>query len=215
MPIFQLSDEHIFPPARLASEDGIVAVGGDLNPNRILEAYRHGIFPWPHEGYPLLWFSPDPRFILKLSDFRIPRTVAKQLKKSNLVFKIDTNFKEVMLNCAYAKRAKQDGTWITDEMIEGYTELHKKGHAHSVEIYADFELVGGLYGISVGKIFCGESMFSKIPHASKFALIHLVDWLSIREYELIDCQQETSHLKQFGAKPMKRDQYLNFFPTKH
>lgn len=208
MTIFQLSNEYIFPPAHLASEDGIVAIGGDLHPDRILEAYKNGIFPWPHKGYPLLWFSPDPRFVLKLSEFRIPRTVQKQLKKSDLIFKFDTNFREVMVNCAYAKRAHQDGTWITDDMIAGYVKLHEMAHAHCVEVYQNGELVGGLYGISVGKIFCGESMFSKVPHASKFALIHLVCHLSKNGYEFIDCQQETAHLKQFGAKPMARQSYL-------
>lgn len=208
MPIFQLSSDHSFPDPSQSSPDGIIAVGGDTHPHRLLAAYRNGIFPWPHEGFPLLWFSPDPRLVLEPNQIRINKTLQKILRKSHFEVKFDANFEEVITNCAYAQRKNQTGTWINHHMIEGYIKLFEMGFAHCVETYDQNKLVGGLYGIAIGNIFFGESMFSVKSHASKIAFVSLVQKLQACQFQLIDCQQETPLLKQFGAKLMPRKIFL-------
>jgi leucyl/phenylalanyl-tRNA--protein transferase len=196
----------IFPSVENANEDGIVAWGGDLHPTRIYTAYQNGIFPWYGKDEPILWWSPDPRFILELSDFKISKSLKKNIKK--FTYKFDTNFYEVIKQCSLAARAGQNGTWLQEEMIEAYQELHHLNIAHSVETYYDGKLIGGLYGISIGSIFCGESMFSYKSDASKAALAILVKHLTKWKYTLIDAQVPTSHLRSLGAKEISRRSYM-------
>lgn len=211
MDIFPLSKFNIiFPDPKYASDKGLLAYGGDLNPNRIMQAYSHGIFPWFKENDPILWWSPNPRFVLELDEFKISKSLAKTLKKNIFQVKFNTNFEEVIRNCAKVKREDQDGTWITDSMIEAYCELHTLGHAHSFESYLDGELVGGGYGVSIGDIFCGESMFTLKNDASKVALVKLVKHLQKKGFWLIDSQIHTKHLMHFGAKEISRDMYLKY-----
>lgn len=195
-----------FPDPRDANEDGILAWGGDLNPSRLLRAYQNGIFPWYSHGDPILWWSPDPRLIMELNDFKLSKSLKKSMKK--FTYKFDTNFQEVMLKCATTPRKDQNGTWINKDVIEAYTELHNLGHAHSVETYYQGELVGGLYGLAIGKVFCGESMFAHKSDASKAAYATLVQCLKQWGYNFIDCQVPTNHLKSLGAKEVARDYFL-------
>jgi leucyl/phenylalanyl-tRNA--protein transferase len=207
MPV--LLDQHIkFPSVDEADENGVIAIGGDLSSNRLLAAYRLGIFPWPHNGLPLLWFCPDPRFVLEPRKFVINQSLKKILKQTSWTIKADTNFLSVINKCAAKKRHEQDGTWITPEVIEGYHALYRLGFAHSIEAYDQDELIGGLYGVSIGSIFFGESMFFEKTNASKICFLtliaHLIEW----EFSLVDCQIYTSHLEKFGAQPMNRDHFL-------
>ncbi len=208
MPIFELSDDFVFPPRHLASKDGILAVGGDLNPERLLLAYSQGIFPWPHEGYPLLWFCPNPRFVLEPNKALIGKSLRKAIRQEPYRMACDTAFTQVMEHCSSSYRPGQDGTWITPGVIDGYTQLHKKGFAHSIEAFSGDQLVGGLYGISLGGFFFGESMFALKPNASKIAfatlLAHLLHW----DFDLVDCQSQTDHLARFGAQHCSRAQFL-------
>lgn len=196
----------IFPDPRDANEDGIVAWGGNLNPSRVIRAYQNGIFPWYSKNDPIIWWSPDPRLVMELNDFKLRKSLKKNMKK--FTYKFDTNFTKVMQNCASAPREGQNGTWIVDDMVEAYTELHGMGIAHSIESYYEGELVGGLYGVVVGGIFCGESMFAKKSDASKAAYAVLIKHLKKWGYDLIDCQVPTDHLKSLGAKEVARDYYL-------
>jgi leucyl/phenylalanyl-tRNA--protein transferase len=198
--------EFKFPHPSESDEDGIVAWGGDLNPARIIRAYQSGIFPWYSKGDPILWWSPNPRLIMELDDFKISKSLKKSLKK--FTYKFDTNFKEVMQNCASKPRKSQNGTWIQDDIVEAYEVLHSMGIAHSIESYKDGELVGGLYGLSIGKVFCGESMFANENDASKSAYTVLVKHLKKWGYDFIDCQVPTDHLKSLGAKEVTRDCFL-------
>lgn len=208
MPIYMLTDELRFPPPEGASPEGIVAIGGDFRPERLLLGYAQGIFPWPSEGLPLLWFSPDPRFVLDLTALHLPRSLKKQLRRARYEIRFDTAFHQVIAQCARTKRPGQRGTWITDELIEGYEQLFARGFAHSAEAYLDGELVGGLYGVGLGKVFYGESMFAKAPDASKCAfamlLAHLVRW----GFVVVDCQVHTEHLERFGAVDWPRKHFL-------
>lgn len=199
--------EFKFPNPNDADEDGIVAWGGDLNPARIIRAYQSGIFPWYSKGDPILWWSPNPRLIMELDDFKISKSLKKSLKK--FTYKFDSSFKEVMQNCASKPRKGQNGTWIQDDIVEAYEVLHSMGIAHSIESYKDGELVGGLYGLSIGKVFCGESMFANENDASKSAYTVLVKHLKKWGYDFIDCQVPTDHLKSLGAKEVTRDYFLN------
>jgi leucyl/phenylalanyl-tRNA--protein transferase len=208
MPIFALTDEILFPPPELADEDGIIAVGGDLRPERLIAAYRAGIFPWPHEGYPLLWFCPPKRFVLKPQNLHIRRSLQKAMRKGRYEIAFDTCFSDVMRGCQAKDRPDQDGTWITDEMIEGYTRLHEMGFAHSAEAFEDGKLVGGVYGVSMGGTFCGESMFANAPDASKIAFATLVTHLIAWGFDLVDCQNESEHLASFGAHLVSRKEFL-------
>ena len=208
MPIYRLIKEVIFPSAEEAHSSGLLAVGGDLSSGRLLEAYRRGIFPWYSENEPILWWSPDPRLVLDLDDFRISRSLRKTLNKQTFRVTFDQVFSDVMQACATVPRAGQPGTWITDEMQEAYARLHKLGYAHSVETWFDGELAGGLYGVSLGKAFFGESMFHHRTDASKVALAALVERLKSWDFHFIDAQMTTEHLLRFGAKELPRRVFL-------
>lgn len=195
-----------FPHPNSADEDGIVAWGGDLNPSRLTKAYQNGIFPWYGNNDPIIWWSVNPRLILELDDFKLSRSLKKSMKKFS--YKFDSNFKEVMKNCKNIKREKQNGTWIQNEVVKAYCELFDLGIAHSVESYLEGKLVGGLYGVVVGGVFCGESMFSQVTDASKSAFAVLITHLKVWGYDFIDCQVPTEHLKSLGAKEVSRDYFL-------
>lgn len=195
-----------FPDPRLANPDGIVAYGGDLNLFRIMKAYQMGIFPWYSSGDPILWWSPDPRLILELDEFRLTRSLRKKIPQFEIRF--DTAFSEVIQACGAIPRRGQRGSWILPEVAEAYEELHEVGHAHSVEAYQNGVLVGGLYGVVVGSVFCGESMFSRVSDASKVALATLIPKLKKWGFDFIDCQVPTDHLKSLGAKEISRDAFL-------
>lgn len=195
-----------FPDPRNANEDGIVAWGGDLNPSRLIRAYQAGIFPWYSKDDPIIWWSTDPRLIMELDDFKVSKSLKKSIKKFE--YKFDSNFIEVMKNCACADRGDQNGTWISDDIIEAYSTLNGMGITHSVESYLDDKLVGGLYGVVVGKLFCGESMFSLVSDASKSAYAILIKHLKHWGYDFIDCQVPTEHLKTLGAKEVSREYFL-------
>ena len=211
MTIFPLDKfSYTFPNANDATQEGVVAYGGDLNPNRIIKAYMNGIFPWYNEGDPILWWSPNPRLILSLQDFKVSKTLFKTINKQIFSVKFDTNFKQVMQECAKMPREGQKGSWILPEVIDAYCQLHEMGFAHSFEAYVDNELVGGGYGIVVGDIFCGESMFAKHNDASKVAFYYLVEHLKQQGFSMIDCQIPTAHLKSLGAKEIERTQFLQY-----
>ena len=197
----------IFPHPNEADENGIVAWGGDLNPARIIQAYQSGIFPWYSKDEPILWWSPNPRLIMELDDFKISKSLKKSLKKFS--YKFNTNFSIVMQNCASKQRKGQNGTWIQKDVIQAYEALHSMGVAHSIESYLDGELVGGLYGLSIGKVFCGESMFANESDASKSAYAVLIKHLKKWGYDFVDCQVPTNHLKSLGAKEVSREYFLN------
>jgi len=202
----KLSYHLSFPDPSDASSDGIVAFGGDLSPSRLMMAYRMGIFPWYSINDPILWWSPDPRLILELDEFKLSRSLRKKLASFEIRF--DTAFSEVIRECSIAPRKGQKGSWIVPDMIEAYETLHALGYAHSVEAYQDGILVGGLYGVSVGGVFCGESMFAKVSDASKAAFAVLIKHLRQCGYSFIDCQVPTDHLKSLGAKEISRKEFL-------
>lgn len=190
---------------------GLLAAGADLSPERLLEAYRHGIFPWYSEGQPILWWSTDPRMVLMTADFKVSdslnKTYRKACRDTRWVFLFNSAFEQVMRSCA-EPRQNQAGTWISEDIIVGYVSLHQRGFAHSCEAWLDGELVGGAYGVCIGKMFYGESMFAKVTDASKMALLHLVQHLRQQGVEMIDCQQETAHLASFGARPIARTEFI-------
>jgi len=196
-----------FPPAQLASPEGLLAIGGDLRPERLLEAYRHGIFPWYSTGQPILWWCPDPRMVLFPDRLRVSRSLRKTLRTGRFRVTLDTQFRRVMEACALP-RPTQEGTWITPEMIEAYAQLHALGCAHCVEAWIGDELVGGLYGIALGSMFFGESMFARATDASKVAFVHLVRQLQRWGFTLIDCQVTTAHLASLGAEEIARSEFL-------
>lgn len=208
MPVYQIPDELLFPDPELAEEDGLLGVGGDLSPERLLLAYANGIFPWFSKGEPIMWWSPDPRCVLRPEKLRISTSLRQALKKKNYEIRFDTCFVDVISHCSAAKRKGQRGTWITREMQEAYILLHELGYAHSTEVFMDGELAGGLYGISIGGMYSGESMFHLRPEASKIALYHLVERLKERGYPLIDCQVTNQHLLSLGAEEMPRKEFL-------
>jgi leucyl/phenylalanyl-tRNA--protein transferase len=208
MPVFQLDERVAFPRPDLANEDGLLAVGGDLRPERLLLGYAHGIFPWYAEGLPILWHSPDPRMVLDIADLRVPRSLAKTIRRGTYEIRYDTAFYQVVEACAHTERPGQDGTWITAEMIDAYVALHELGFAHSAEAWRDGDLAGGLYGVSLGAAFFGESMFAHESDASKAAFVVLMHQLRDWDIGLIDCQVHTDHLERFGAKPWPRERYL-------
>ena len=212
---YLLDDVHktIFPDAELAltEPDGLLAVGGDLSVERLTSAYQQGIFPWYSEGQPILWWSPDPRMVLEPKDIKISRSLAKTIRKNEVRITFDYNFRDVITACSesrFEKGKQQEETWILDEMIEAYVKLYEAGFAHSVECWKDGKLVGGLYGVAIGKVFFGESMFSRISDASKIAFVSLAQHLEQWGFKLIDCQVYTSHLESLGASMMTRKQFL-------
>ncbi|HQR09715.1 MAG TPA: leucyl/phenylalanyl-tRNA--protein transferase [Casimicrobiaceae bacterium] len=204
-----LQHDAPFPPlsTALADPNGLLAAGGDLSPERLIAAYRRGIFPWFSAGQPILWWSPDPRMVLYVDEFRLAHSLAKRVRRRDFEIRIDTAFRDVIESCARVPRAGQRGTWITPGMIDAYCELHRRGIAHSVESWRDGHLCGGLYGMALGKVFFGESMFARETDASKVALVHLMDILRRQGVPLVDCQQETAHLRSFGARPITRDAF--------
>ena len=201
-----LRDKAPFPPleSALAEPNGLLAASDDLTPDRLLDAYRRGIFPWYSGDQPVLWWSPDPRMVLFVDEFRVARSLRKRIKQQRWEIRADSDFGGVIHECAATRRPGQTGTWITPEIIDAYTALHARGYAHSVEAWRDGELAGGLYGVAIGRMFFGESMFAREADASKVALAHLVAILRAREFPLVDCQQETEHLASFGARPIPR-----------
>lgn len=214
MPIYLLpDDELVFPSPHLASEEGILAVGGDLSPARLLLAYRQGIFPWYNPGEPILWWSPDPRFVLYPSELRIAKSMRPYFNQQKFKVTYDQAFPEVMQACQVRaaekeRRQRSIGSWITSDMVKAYTQLYHMGYAHSVEVWEEEQLVGGLYGLALGKVFFGESMFTRVSNASKFGFISLVQKLESENFALIDCQQETRHLASLGARSISRRSFL-------
>jgi len=205
--IFRLDERLIFPDPALAEEDGLLAIEGDLSAERLILAYQSGIFPWYSEGDPILWFAPHERFVLYPSGLRISKSMRQIIRSNKFRVTFDQSFAEVIRACADAKREGQDGTWITTEMQQAYINLHKLGVAHSVEVWLDDDvLAGGLYGVEVGSVFCGESMFSKVSNASKLALITLCQ---TGKYKMIDCQLHTEHLESMGARMIPRDEFMS------
>jgi leucyl/phenylalanyl-tRNA--protein transferase len=207
MPLHILDDKLWFPPLEDALPDGLLSMGGDLSADRLLLAYRNGIFPW-YDGNTPLWWSPNPRFILLPDELRVSKSMSSIIKRNHFNFTTNTAFEQVIAHCKNAERRGQDGTWINNEVEESYTHLHKMGFAHSAEAWHDGKLVGGLYGIRLGKVFFGESMFSKESNASKFAFIKYVEQLKKEDVQLIDCQVYTEHLESLGAKMIMREQFM-------
>lgn len=208
MPRFLATSDVSFPPPSHIDEHGIIAVGGELTVSRLLSAYSAGIFPWPHEGFPLLWFCPDPRYVLEPKNVVINQSLKKAMQKTKLEIKADFDFLSVITKCKEANRVHQEGTWITDEMVAAYRKLFELGFAHSIEAYDQGVLVGGLYGVSLGAVFFGESMFFEQSNASKISFVTLVAHLLEWEFSLIDCQAHTSHLERFGAHAIPRKEFL-------
>lgn len=204
-------DALTFPPLTKAMREpnGLLAAGGDLSAGRLVQAYRHGCFPWFSEGQPILWWSPDPRTVLFPEELHVSRSLAKLLRQQRYQVSFDRDFEAVIQACA-APRRDADGTWITDDMQNAYTELHNRGHAHSVEVWDNGELVGGLYGLAMGQLFFGESMFSRADNASKFGFVTLVKQLQAWGFVLIDCQMATRHLESLGARSIPRQQFADY-----
>jgi leucyl/phenylalanyl-tRNA--protein transferase len=204
-----LHEDIVFPPTESALEEpnGLLAVGGDLSPERLLAAYRQGIFPWFGEDQPILWWSPNPRMVLFPDEVRISSSLAKRLRRQDYEIRFDSVFREVMLSCAQTPRAGQDGTWITQEMVDAYSALHELGYAHSVETWIDGKLAGGIYGVAIGRMFYGESMFYRVTNASKLALVHLMRHLKAHGFGMMDCQMKTSHLLSLGGREIPRPEF--------
>jgi leucyl/phenylalanyl-tRNA---protein transferase len=203
-----LNDDLIFPPIEMATEEGIIAIGGDLGIERLLLAYRNGIFPWYSEGEPIIWWSPDPRFVLFPEKLRVTKSMQSVLNNGSFRFTINRAFTSVIQNCKTITRKEQEGTWITPSVQHAYTQLHQLGYAQSAEAWMNGELVGGLYGIRLGNVFFGESMFSKVSNASKFAFINYVRQLQKENVKLIDCQVHTAHLESLGAGMIDRKKFM-------
>lgn len=208
MPIFQLNARLAFPPPNLATDDGILAIGGDLSVKRLQLAYQSGIFPWYSADEPIIWWSPDPRFVLFPEKLKVAKSLQRVIKSGKFSVTFDRDFKSVINNCRTVKRPMQDGTWITGDMIEAYCALHKAGFAHSVEVWQDDKLAGGLYGVSLGKCFFGESMFTRVSDASKVGFVTMMEHLRKLDFKLVDCQVYTDHLLRFGAEEIPRKEFL-------
>ncbi len=207
MPVFYLTDKILFPPVHYAEPSGILAVGGDLAPERLLEAYSHGIFPWFSDDSPIVWWSPDPRFVVYPSEIKVSRSMRQVLERGVFRITFDRAFRDVITACSLPRKHEQ-GTWITDDMIEAYVKLHEIGYAHSIEAWKGESLAGGLYGVSLGRTFFGESMFSRESNASKAAFITLAVNLRRNGFDIIDCQVHTEHLESLGAFEMPRDMFI-------
>jgi leucyl/phenylalanyl-tRNA--protein transferase len=208
---YYILDENLyFPPVSQANKEGFLAFGGDLSPERLMLAYRSGIFPWYNEDEPIIWWSPDPRCVLFTKHLHISKSMHQVIKKGNFRFSINEAFAQVIKSCQQTKRKDDNGTWLNNEMIEAYNKLHQQGFAYSAECWLDDELVGGLYGIQLENVFCGESMFSLKSNASKFAFIHFVNYLKQKGIELVDCQISNPHLESLGAEMITRNQFLSY-----
>ena len=208
MALFRLGPDPIFPPPHLAEPEGLLAIGGDLAPDRLVAAYRAGIFPWFEAGGPILWWSPDPRLVLFPGEARVSRRLARTIRSGRFEVRFDTAFDRVVRACAETPRGHEDGTWITPEMQEAYGRLHRLGHARCVEAWRDGALVGGVYGVVAGRCFCGESMFHAEADASKVALVALLERLAAEGFEMLDCQVRSEHLVSLGAREIPRDEFL-------
>ncbi len=207
MSYYFLGEELFFPPVEQADEYGILAIGGDLSPARLLLAYRSGIFPWFSQDEPIIWWAPNPRFVLYPEDIKVSKSMKQILRRKQFQITADQHFSEVISHCRHIPRPGQEGTWITPDMQMAYQKLHEEGYAHSIEVWEDGELVGGLYGVSLGRCFFGESMFSRVSNASKAGFISLVLELQSRNFELVDCQVYTQHLASLGAKSIPRARF--------
>ncbi|OCB76890.1 leucyl/phenylalanyl-tRNA--protein transferase [Flavobacterium crassostreae] len=207
--MYYLTQDLFFPEVHLAHTSGVLALGGDLSPERLLLAYQNGIFPWYEDGEPITWWSPNPRMVLFLDELIISKSMRNILNRGLFEVTFNQNFTEVMANCQQIKRDGQNGTWITQDMIEAYGKLHQLGVAKSVEVWQNNELVGGLYGMDLGSVFCGESMFSKVSNASKVAFISLVGLLQKQHYKLLDCQVYNPHLESLGCREIARKDFIN------
>lgn len=212
--MYYLFEDLFFPPVSEADEEGILAIGGDLNPERLKLAYKSGIFPWFNEGEPILWWAPDLRMVLFLDELIVSKSMRNILNRNQFTVTFNVAFKDVILNCQQIKRDGQNGTWISNKMIEAYCKLNADGIAKSVEVWQDGVLVGGLYGIDLGHVFCGESMFSKVSNASKTAFISLVNHLKKENYKLLDCQVYNSHLESLGCREIDRDEFMSILKSK-
>lgn len=208
MALYRLPQEPVFPDPELAQADGLLAVGGDLSPERLLAAYAQGIFPWFNEDCPILWWSPHPRLVLLPEELHVSRSLERTLRRGRYAIRADTDFGAVIRRCSGKNRPGQEGTWITQEMISAYDRLHRMGYAHSFEAWEGKTLVGGLYGVALGGAFFGESMFADRPDASKAAFAVAVRWLARWEVDLVDCQVRTEHLERFGARQIPRAEFL-------
>ncbi len=209
-----LGKELVFPPVEMASSEGILAFGGDLQPERLILAYQSGIFPWYNEGEPIIWYSPGMRMVLFPEELKISKSMRRFIAKNKYTLSWNKAFEQVIDQCQKSLRKEQLGTWITEEMKEAYIVLHKLGFAKSIEVWDEDELIGGLYGIDLGHIFCGESMFSKVSNTSKLAFIHLVQELQKKDYKLIDCQVYNEHLDSLGAREISREEFMGFLRVK-
>ena len=207
--MYYLSPVLFFPPVSEANKDGILAIGGDLTPARLQLAYKSGIFPWFEDGEPIIWWSPNPRMVLFLDELIVSKSMRNILNRNIFKITFNQNFREVISNCQNIKREGQNGTWITNDIIDAYCELHQLGIAKSIEVWQNDILVGGLYGIDLGHVFCGESMFSTVSNASKVAFIALVNQLKKENYKLLDCQVYNPHLESLGCREIKRDDFIN------
>jgi leucyl/phenylalanyl-tRNA--protein transferase len=212
VPVYRIPDALVFPHPELAEPGGLLGVGGDLRPERLLLGYANGIFPWYSEGQPILWFSPDPRFVLPIDELRVPRSLRKRIRRGDYRITLDTAFADVIAGCKEAYRPGQSGTWITEDMERAYIALHERGFAHSVEAWRGDELVGGLYGVALGRLFSGESMFARASDASKVAFVWLVKQLEAWGFPLVDSQVGTDHLARFGGRDIDRADYLQALP---
>lgn len=208
MPVFLLTDELVFPNPREAEPDGLLAIGGDLRPERLLLAYAHGIFPWNLEDQPLLWWSPAPRAVLTPEQVHVPRSLKKSIRRAPFRITLDAAFERVIRACGRTRRPGQESTWITPELTRAFVGLHRRGLAHSVEAWDGGRLVGGLYGLALGGVFCGESMFATVDDASKIAFVALCEQLRRWQFSLVDCQVESEHLRRFGAATIEREELL-------
>ena len=213
--MYFLSKELFFPPVSEANPHGVLAIGGDLSTERLLLAYKSGIFPWFEEGEPIFWWSPNPRMVLFLDELVVSKSMRNILKRNIFKVTFNKNFREVISNCQKIKRNGQNGTWITSDMIEAYCKLHELGIAKSVEVWQNNELVGGLYGIDLDHVFCGESMFSKVPNASKVAFTALVNQLKEANYKLLDCQVYNEHLESLGCREIEREEFIEILKSNY
>lgn len=211
--MFFLTKDLFFPPAEEASHDGLLAIGGDLSTERLLLAYRNGIFPWFQQEEPILWWSPPQRMVVVPQWYKVPKSIRSLLRQNKFQVTMNQDFAAVIRHCQKIERPGQDGTWITDDIVDAYLELHQQGLAQSVEVWQDNQLVGGLYGVDLGHVFCGESMFSKVSNASKIAFVHLVQYLNEKNYRLLDCQLHNDYLEQLGAFEISRDTFLKILKS--
>lgn len=212
--MYYVFNDLFFPPVSESDEEGILAIGGDLDPERLKLAYKSGIFPWFNEGDPILWWSPDPRMVLFLDELIVSKSMRNILNRNEFKVTFNQNFAAVISNCQNIKRDGQNGTWISNEMIDAYCRLNEQGIAKSVEVWQDEVLVGGLYGIDLGHVFCGESMFSKASNASKVAFIALVNHLKKENYKLLDCQVYNPHLESLGCREIDREEFMSIIENK-